>query len=139
MPSREIRFLDIESRTPSKMKSGKVSPEFSLQNQIMESHRVMLFQILSVHPPLFIQVKKPPALPQTYISASHSDTSPDALHCKTYCMVWHMFYKADTMPDKSPASISNHFSISIAICIIFSKDSLKCSSPSGVRFLGPFK
>ena len=31
------------------------------------------------------------------------------------------------------------FSLSIAICIIFSKDFLKCSSSSAVRFLGPFK
>ncbi len=114
LPTQEILLLDIESRTPSKMKSGKilsiydffqhnflcpivdtvhgsnpghlvccfqflghalsglhllnnqgqtllyllvqigkVSPELPLQNQIVESHRVMLFQILSVHPPIF--------------------------------------------------------------------------------------
>ena len=98
-----------------------------------------LFPIVFLFSTYIILAKKLPALPQIYISASHSDTSPDALHCKTYCMIWHMFYKADTMSDKSPASISNHFSISIAICIIFSKDSLKCSSSSAVRFLEPLK
>ena len=32
---------------------GKISPELSFQNQIVKSHRAMLFQILSVHPPIF--------------------------------------------------------------------------------------
>ena len=32
---------------------GKISPELTLQNQVIESHRVMLFQILSVHPSVF--------------------------------------------------------------------------------------
>ena len=114
LPTQEMLFLDIEIRTPSKMKSGKilsiydffqhnflcpivdavhgsnpghlvgrfqflshtlgdlyllnnqgqtvlcllvqigkVSPELPHQNQIVESHRVMLFQMLSVHLPIF--------------------------------------------------------------------------------------
>ena len=114
LPTQKILLLDIESRTPSKMKSGKilsiydffqhnflcpivdtvhgsnpghlvccfqflshalrylhllnnqgqtllcllvqigkVSPELSFQNQIVKSHRAMLFQILQVHPPIF--------------------------------------------------------------------------------------
>ena len=32
---------------------GKVSPELPLQNQIVEQHWIVLFQILSVHPPIF--------------------------------------------------------------------------------------
>ena len=32
---------------------GKVSPELPLQNQVIEHHWVMLFQILSVHPSVF--------------------------------------------------------------------------------------
>lgn len=66
-----------------------------------------LFPIVFLFSTYIILAKKLPALPQIYISASHSDTSPDPLHCKTCRMAWHMFYKADTMPDKSPAS--HHF------------------------------
>ena len=32
---------------------GKVSPDLAVQNQIIEHHWIVLFQILSVHPPIF--------------------------------------------------------------------------------------
>jgi len=38
LPTQKILLLDIESRTPSKMKSGKVRPKLIFQNQIMESY-----------------------------------------------------------------------------------------------------
>ena len=46
-----MRYLSVTDI--AKMKSGKICPELSLRNHVMESHRAMLFQILSVHPPIF--------------------------------------------------------------------------------------
>jgi len=52
---RYLHLLNNQGQTLLRLlvQNGKISPELPLQNQIMESHRVMLFQILSVHPSIF--------------------------------------------------------------------------------------